>query len=123
MVMSASARYRARVMEGSPRAAVRLTRRGDRKLEPVWILHPEHACAPRRVGWLRLERAAGVLDALGDLVDVLHRRYLKRETLSLHAIPSLGAIVLPEENAHAPGFQRGSPHLALALVRLVDREA
>src|SRR6478672_6423129 len=97
--------------------------RGEDELEPIRVLQPEDAHAPRHVGGLGLERAAGAGDALREVVDALRRRELERESLALLSIEALRAIVLVDQDPHAAGLERHGDELPRALVLLIDGEA
>src|ERR1700747_3448619 len=97
-------------------------RRRDRQLEPVWVPQPEYARSPGRVGRLRFESAAALLNRFCNFVDVLLRRDLQREALALGPIPPLGTVILIDQEPHIPCSERNRPQPSLALVFSIDLE-
>src|SRR5216684_463354 len=76
------------------RRAQRSPLRRDRQLESIRVAQTEHARAPRRVIWLRFQRATELLDPSRNLIDVLIRRNVQREPLAFDSVPTPRSVVL-----------------------------
>src|SRR5947199_2876460 len=118
-----------RVRDSRSFASLRMT--GDRslgslsrnhELETIRIVQPKGAPPKTRIR-LGVQRAAALLDARGDLVDVLGRDDHHREALTFDAIRALGAIVLRQQNRDRACLERHRHLASLALVFALDVKA
>lgn len=97
-------------------------RGGKNEAKAVRIAKPKDPHTPR-VGRLGIEHGSRALGVRCDRVDVLGGGDLERESLSLHAIDALGAILLGKEDTNLSCSQTDGDQLAIAFMLPVEREA
>src|ERR1039458_5244769 len=109
-------------MAGAQRLLALLHLAPDRDLEPVRIGQGEVARAPGLVARLLVELAATRHDLLREDVDVLRRRAVQPEALSLLPVAALLPVVLSDHEGDAACLERDPHELSVVLPALLDDE-